>query len=268
MAITTLDGIIAGQAIPEHLFKVGSTMEAIGVLHSLFYTSGMPGAATAPSPGLNGQTLVGPGTPGAIYVGPPVSGQTYLSLLEGTASVAGTLYLCDRIWHNSGITITTTTEQGITSPTWPARDRQGATNGLGVMVGIEVSAACGNGAVSNTTMRYTDTFGNNNQTATMTSFPASAVAGTFVPFQLAAGDVGVKSIQGLTLGTTYVSGTIHLVAYRVIARIGLGPDMNRTKDIFALGKPRIYDYSNLFGLWRPSATTGVTVDVSMAWAQG
>lgn len=51
----------------------------------------------------------------------------------------------------------------------------------------------------------------------MTSFPATAVAGTLVPFQLQAGDVGIRSVQSITLGTSYVAGTISLIGYRLLA---------------------------------------------------
>ena len=57
MAITTVDGIVAGLQVPQTFFKVGTTMEAIGVMYSPFYASGMPGAAAAPSPGIKGAGL-------------------------------------------------------------------------------------------------------------------------------------------------------------------------------------------------------------------
>jgi hypothetical protein len=50
----------------------------------------------------------------------------------------------------------------------------------------------------------------------MASFPATAVAGTLVPFQLATGDRGVQSVQSVTLGTSYVAGAISLVLFRII----------------------------------------------------
>jgi hypothetical protein len=45
--------------------------------------------------------------------------------------------------------------------------------------------------------------------------------GSFIPIQLAAGDAGVRSIQSWTQSATMTSGVYHLVAYRVLARIGL-----------------------------------------------
>jgi hypothetical protein len=207
MAITTRDGVLAGSRPPEDFLKVGTTMEAVGVQHSFFYTTGRPGAATAPSPGIAGAALTT--YAGQIPFTNPVSGNTYIARLQASASVAGSLILYDRLWHNSGIAVTTTTSQTVNSATWPARDANAATNGAGILVGIEVSTATTNaGAVTNTTMSYTDQDGNSGATATISSFPATAVAGTFVPFQLAAGDTGVRSIQSITLGTSYGAGAI------------------------------------------------------------
>jgi len=271
MANTSLDLFVANMAEPVDLLKVGSTMQAAGVLHSLWYSAGVPGAAAAPTPGLNGAALSSTSAQvsGQIPFADPVSGNTNLALLEAAANVAGTLYLVDRLWHNSSIVVTTTTQQAITSPTWPARDRGGATSGLGVMVGLEVSGAMGNGApITNTTLAYTNSAGTGSRTATIASFPATAVAGTFVPFALAAGDLGVRSVQGLTLGTSYTSGTFHLVAYRILARLGVPENQGVRKNIFELGKPRLYNGAVPFLLWRPSATTAVTVDGAVAWAQG
>lgn len=267
MTITTLDGAIAGMKPPEQVLKVGATMEAAGVHHSLFYTSGRPGAATAPSPGIGGAALTS--YSGQIPV-PAASGNTHLARLTAAASVVGRLILCDRLWHNSGVAVTTTTAQTVTSATWPARDLDGSTNGRGVMVGIEVSTATTNaGAITNTTLSYTDQDGNAGATATMASFPATAVAGTFVPFQLAAGDSGIRSIQSVTLGTSYGGGAIHLVAYRVIAAVSVtAANVGTEYDLVQLGMPRLYDNSVPFLLWLPSATTAVTVQSEVVYTQG
>ena len=45
----------------------------------------------------------------------------------------------------------------------------------------------------------------------MAAFPATAVIGTVVWFQLAAGDQGVRSVQSITLGTSYAGGAISLI---------------------------------------------------------
>ena len=268
MAITTIDGAIAGMRPPEDILKVGATMEAIGVHHSLMYTSGRPGAAAA-----NGQALAGAALTsyaGQIPFVNPGSGNSYLARLAAQSSGAGVLLLCDRLWHNDTIAETTTTGQTINSVAWPARDRDGSTNGEGILVGLEVSTATTNaGAITNTTLTYTNQSGAGSKTATMASFPATAVAGTFVPFQLAAGDTGIRSIQTLTLGTSYGGGTIHLVAYRILARLELtAANIGNSVDVVSGGFVRMFDNTVPFLIWLPTATTAVTVGGQLIVTQG
>lgn len=270
MAITTISQAIAGARPCYDILKVGATMEAAGVLHSLFYTSGSPGAAAAPSPGLAGAALTQ--YAGQIPFANPASGNTNLFRLTASATQPGKLILCDRLWHNSGIGITTTGAQTVNSVTWPARSVAAGgpdTNGGFVMIGLEASAAIGGGAVTNTTISYTNQAGTAGRTGTMASWPATAVAGTFVPFQLQAGDTGIRSVESLTLGTTYTSGTVHLVAYRKIAELALpSANVGAAIDMVTSGFPRLFDDSVLFFLWHPSSTTAVTVNGTIMATQG
>lgn len=272
-AITTLDGVVAGMLPPKELLKVGATMEAVGVKHSTFYLTGAPGAAAAPSPGINGAALTT--YAGQIPFTNPGAGNTYLARFSMASSVAGRAFLYDRLWHNSGVVVTTTTAQAITTPTWPARDVNGSTDGVGVMCGIEVVTATTNaGAVVNTTLNYTDQSGNTGNTATITSFPATAVAGTFVPFQLAAGDTGIRAITaassgGITLGTSYGGGAISLVCYRHLAELELPiANTGNAVDSITSGFPRLYDNTVPWVVWQPTATTAVTLTGSIVFTQG
>lgn len=269
MTITNLDGIVAGMLPPQSFIKSTGTMEAAGVFHSLFYAAGRPGAAAAPTPGLAGAALTS--YAGQLPWTDPAGGDlSYLAKLTAKAGVAGTLLLCDRLWHNSGFTVTTTTAQTVNSAAWPARDRNGATTGEDVLIGIEVSGATTNaGAISNMTIGYDDTGGNSATGVTAYNFPATAVAGTFVPFLLAAGDTGVQQVNSLTLGTSLVTGTVHLVAYRVLDEIEVTTaNIGATHDAIATGFARLYDGTTPFLLWLPTATTAMVVSGMMGVAQG
>lgn len=269
MAITTLDGALAGMLPPYPFLKVGGTMEAAGVMHSLAYSTGLPGAMVAPSSGLAGAAITS--RSGLVSVPAPAGANlSYLAGVDAAASVSGQLIVCDRLWDNSGFTVTTTTAQTVTSATWPARDRGGATNGDGVMLGIEVSTATTNaGAIANMTASYTDSGGTAGNTATVTSFPATATAGTFVPFQLAAGDVGVRAVASLTLGTSLATGAVHLVAYRELARVSLPlANVGSNLDAIATRFARLYDNTTIMLLWLPTATTATTVSGNIVFSQG
>lgn len=271
MAITTGDGLLAGMRPRESFIKATGTMEAAGVFASLFYTAGRPGAAVAPTPGLAGAALT-------TYAGqmpwtnPTGGALSYLARVFASAGVAGSLFVCDRLWHNSGIVVTTTTAQTVNSVAWPARDRDGSTNGADVMVALEVSAATTNGAaVTNMTMSYTDDGGTAGNTgrANLPNFPATAAAGSFIPFSLDPGDTGVRSIQSITLGTSLVAGTVHLVAYRVLAEVPVPiANVPVLADAVALGMPQLWDNTVPFLVWLPTATTTTQVVGSLTYAQG
>jgi hypothetical protein len=268
LAITNLDGVIAGMRPPEEFIKIGASMEGAGIFHSFFYTAGRPGAGVANSAGLGGAALTA--VSGQMPWVNPGAGNSYLARFDCASSQAGSLFLCDRLWHNSGISSTTTTAQTINSVAWPARDRDGSTNGEGVMIGIEVSTATTNGAaVTTITMSYTNQAGTSGRTATIPSFPATSVAGTFVPFLLAAGDTGVRSIQSLTLGTTLTAGTIHLVAKRLLSKINI-PLANTGSSVDALsgGFIRLYDNTVPYFVWLANGTGLATITGQLIVTQG
>lgn len=209
-----------GRAIP--FLKVGTAAEAAGVAYCTSKDSGFPGAWSPGSPGLAGRTTDGTASAdnGCIPWQNPASGSIYLTQFSMSSSVAHLHFLMDVLWVNTGIVVTTTTAQTISSVAFPSRDVNGSTNGEGVMVGILVTTATTNAsAITNTTMSYTNSDGTSGRTATIASFPATAVAGTIVWFQLQAGDKGVRSIQSITLGTSYGGGAISLIAARWIASV-------------------------------------------------
>jgi hypothetical protein len=270
MAISTLDQLIAGFQPPLYYEKT-VVPEAAGVLASTFFMPGIPGPAVAPTSAIAGDALTS--YPGQLPFANPSSGDAYLACLSGHCTQPGTVVIADRLWHNASISPTTTGAQTVTSATWPARDANGATDGDGVLVAIEVSTATTNaGSVTNTTMSYTNSAGTSGRTGTIASFPATALQGVFVPFRLQAGDTGVRSIQSLTLGTSYgPSGSpiIHLVAYRLLAVLGIPlAAVGDVADAFRLGMPKMFDDSVPFLLFNPGNTTNNTLRGRVVYAHG
>lgn len=267
MAITSLDGLIAGmQPGWEFIKTVGPTM-VVGRQYSFFYINGMPAAATAPSPGLSGAALTS--YAGQLIFPNPATGNAYLARLTAMATVPGHLLLCDRLWHNSGIVITSTGAQTINSVEFPARDDDGTINGKGVRLGIEVSTLTGNNAPV-----FTATYTNSDDTGsrTGTTFIATTsatVAGSFFPIGLAAGDSGVKSVQTLQMSLSWSSGVIHLVAYRVLAKLDI-PVANAPYSIDAItgGLPKAYAGTVPFLIFMPGAVTASTLSGHYVWSHG
>lgn len=268
MAITTLDGVIAGMQYPWDFVKAVTGTMVIGRPHSLFYLAGIPGAAVAPTPGIGGAVLTS--YSGQIPFANPASGNTYLARLQAQATVAGSLLLCDRLWHNSGISITTTTEQTFTGAAQiPARDANGLQLGHGVLAGMEVSGATGAG-VPTPTIKYTNQDNVANKVgANLVACVASSIAGTFYPFGLAAGDTGIRIPQSITLGVSWTSGTIHVVLYRILARLELTvANVPNAIDAITSGFVRLYDDTVPFLIFIPAATTTSNISGHVIWTQG
>ncbi len=271
MAITTLDGAIAGMRAPQPFMKVGVTMAAVAAqrAYTPWYANGNPGASTATAVGVNGEAVTPAlgSTGGRILRTNPVSGNAHLARLAVNATSAGTLWLIDRLWHNSGLTVTSTTAQAITPATLPARSGDGTSNGANVMAAIEWSATGGAGTPT-VTLTYTDQDGNTGATGTFTGV-ASPPVGTFEIFTLAAGDTGIRAPTSFIQSATRTSGTMHLVLFRVLAQIEVtSANIGNAIDALTSGLPQIYNDSVLQLVWFPTATTATTITGQYIETQG
>lgn len=261
MAITTLDGALAGmQPIVPFAKAVTGTMVA-GRPWSLWALAGNPGAGSFDTT-LAGVALSSTSAQvnGQLRHVNPGSGNAYLAQFGANATQAGTLMLCDRLWHNGGFTITSNTSQTVNSATFPARDNDGSTNGVGVILGLEISASAG-AASPTITVGYTNSSGTGSRTATNSFATAnSPAAGSFFPIGLQAGDVGVRSVQSLTLSASWGSGTMNLVAYRVLAALPLqNTFVPNQLDALTSGFARLYDGTVPFLIFVPNTTTSSNI---------
>lgn len=219
MAITTLAQVLSGMQQPQAYVRrhAGLSSSALSFYGTFWNDTTSAQPAGAYDTTLNGVTLTAPVT-GAIPWSDPPSGTGYLARLSLSPTTAvGGLIVCDRLWHNGGFTITSTGAQSITSPTWPARDEDGATDGKGVFLALEVSATVG-AAAPTVSISYTNSAGTSGRTgANILPTYNSAQKDCVFPIGLQQGDLGVRSVQSLTLSASWISGTINLVAYRVVA---------------------------------------------------
>ena len=261
MPITTLDGAIAGFRAPQPIIKTGITTAAVGAMrgYTPWYAPGNPGASTATSIGVNGEAVTPAlaSTGGRIPRTNPTGGaHAYLGRFAIQASQPGTMWLIDRLWQNSGLVVSSTAGQPITSAALPARDGNGATLGANVMAAIEWSATGGAGTPT-VTLRYNDQDGNAG-VGTFTGV-ASPPVGTFEIFTLGAGDTGIRSLtaaDSFQQSATRTGGTMHLVLFRVLAQVDVtAANIGNAIDALTSGLPRIYDDSVLQFVWFPAVTT-------------
>ena len=272
MAITTLDGAIAGMQAPQPYMKVGVTMAAVAAQrgYTPWYATGNPGASVANAAGVNGQAVtpaLGTSVDGRIRRTNPGAGNAYIARLAAQATVAGTLWLIDRVWQNSGLSTTLTTAQAITPAALPARSGDGTVNGANIMAMIEWSAAGGAG-VPTVTLTYTDQDGNTGATGTFTGV-ASPPIGTCEIFTLAAGDTGIRAPTSFIQSATRTSGTMHLVLFRCLAQIEVtSANIGNAIDALTGGFPQLFNDSTLQLLWFPTATTATTISGQYIETQG
>jgi hypothetical protein len=177
--------------------------------------------------------------------------------------------LCDRLWVDQ-LTVNSTSLQSPTMPTLPARDAAGATSGDAVLIALETSAAASATAVA-CTLTYTNQAGTPSHTAALADATAASatLAGAFFRFGLQAGDTGVQKVTGVQFSTAWTTGTINLVAYRVIAALELAQgNVPNAIDALTAGFPRIFNGSVPFFVFIPSTTTASNISGTYVETQG
>lgn len=264
-------GLGAYNGRTAQFMKTTTASDAAGYWYCSSKDAGFPGAWAPGTPGVNGRVTDGTSSTdnGCLVIANPATGANYITVVELASSVNHTHDFIDVLWVNSGLVVTTTTAQSITTPTLPARDINGTTNGEGCMIALLFTAASTLAAVgSNLTVNYTNSGGTASRTATLSAIvgsqvPATPVIGTIVWFNLQAGDKGVKSIEGITLGTSMLTGSISLMITRDIVTVGTTiPNVSIPK---VLGSPgiRIYNGSCILHNMLTSATTATFISGSL-----
>lgn len=221
-------GAYTGRSVS--FMKSSSAPDGTGYWYTTYKDAGFPGAWVPGTPGMNGRVTDGTQAAdyGCIPIPNPAVGGNYLTEIQIAASVNHSHYFYDVMWVNSGINVTTVSSvQVIASPTLPARDINGTTDGEGCVIGLYFSAASTLAAVNALSqVTYTNSKGVTGKIATLLGIqgsqaPATPVIGTVLWYNLAAGDSGVRSIQGFNIGaTSWLTGTVNLFIARDIATIG------------------------------------------------
>jgi hypothetical protein len=271
MAITTLDGVIAG-CKPTSFFSkytVGVNPFQGGRPVSTLYLGGIPGPAVVPTPGVAGVALTS--YAGQLpFTNPGTGENTYLArFVAMSPGVVGTVILADRLWHNSGLANNTNLSQNVNSVAWPARDQDESTNGRGVYIGIEYTT--GTGVNPTITLGYTNSAGTASKTANQIPLTLGGnLANFFFPFALANGDVGVRSIQTIQFSAAPTGAVFSLVAFRPIAVLPVAAAGSSPSAIDALtsGFPRMWNNTVPFLIFLPGNTPGTFLQGQFAVTQG
>lgn len=244
------------------------TLETTGLDVLCFRQDFIEGTFAQGTPGLSGRTVAAGEAGSASQFPIASSNQTYISgasLVRGGVAVSNlnlSAMGADLLWVNTGIVVTTTTAQTINSVAWPARDNNGTTNGDGVWVGLWFTTNSTNAAVTTVTLSYTNSAGTAGRTASLRSINSTTLANTFYLFTLQAGDIGVRSIQSITLGTTLTTGSVSLCAFRPLVMVKEYNDSRDDTGRFLLGPPV---YTGTYPIDFKFTTSVSSQDTGISW---
>ena len=123
-----------------------------------------------------------------------------IAQVEAPLLARSMVIVCDRLSHQSGLSGTVTTEQTTNLPT-AALTRY--TDGVGVMAALEIYTGVGS-TPTTVSARYTNEVGTAGMITPLTTYGGSGFNDVwrFVILPLAAGDRGVRSVEGVTLSAS------------------------------------------------------------------
>jgi hypothetical protein len=205
-----------GALMPYQKTGGGSSITA-GSFFSLWPLVGIPSAGGYPGVALQAAQQDDT-TAGAMSFGVPPTGTRHLlhwTLCAANNTGQAMFFLLDRLLVYPAISHTTVALQTFTNPVGLPR----YTDGNGVMAFLEVTTLLGTGTITGT-LSYTNTLGQP-KTTTFTVSPSAIVGQTmpivqlFIP--LAAGDLGILSVQSVQFGGTQTAGVSALILARPIS---------------------------------------------------
>ena len=261
----SVDNIAAGAQTPRGFAKSGSGTLVAGRPHTWWAIAGFPGAGGYDST-LNGAQQNGNAVAGQIPRTNPASGESRLFRWSGMTTQGGLLVLCDRLWQNRPANATGA--QAITFPGLPSRSADATANGDGILAGLEISTASTAGTPT-CPITYTNQGNVGSHTANLIdAFTATTAVGSFLRYDLQAGDTGIRSIQSFNASGTLTSGVWNIVLYRILATLELQGMVPNAIDALTAGFPRIFDNTVPFFYLIPNTTTACSVSGAYVETQG
>lgn len=241
MAITTLDGIIAGAKQRLLMTKTASRTSVAAAGCSVFDLAGNPGAGTLAGTSTTTGVVPTDATAGCPSINPFGGSATgYVSRVEGSNTVACRITLYDCLWKGGNYTFNVNTSAN--TPASYSTRVPGGTEYTGLELWYEqVTAGTG---VQNVNVTYNNE-GATSKSTGVVAMPAAMILGRMQQIPLAAGDKGIQGITGV-VGSVATVGTFNLLVLRPLAelRIRVAND-GVLQDALATGLPQIFDNSAL-----------------------
>ena len=270
---------------PTAFYKAQVGTPIVGTMYSQWVAPGSPGAGTIPPTGtISGQfyTSSAAQQAGQLKFPVAVNGDTfYLTRFAACSNTTGTLILADRIWGDSLSPLSNTGSSvqaaaAVWSGSFPrsAGIGGGDSSGTGLCMAMEVYTAMG-GTASTPKVTYINSSGNGDTAVLAYAMPASAVAGTFIPFNLAqktgavVGNFGVRSISAFHQFATKTSGVWGITVYRPLAYIPCPvAGVAGVVDALTSGFPIMFPNTVPMIIWMAGTVTVPVIAGQFAWAMG
>jgi hypothetical protein len=243
-------------------FKTSSAPEAAGQVVTLWKAAGTPGAGAdaATTPGTAYSS-----TAGGFTLADQASDYKFPLGIQAMANQNCTLLLLDRLVSVSGLSIASTGNKTVSST---ALTRY--TDGVGVEALLELTTATTASTAVISMNSYTNTTPTGGRAGGSVTFAAAAQnidSAFFMP--LAAGDVGVKAISTINVGTAGTSGVVAVTLVKRLAQVGLLANIGTIVDFTRgyPGMPRIYDGATLMLAIVAGGTSATTVQgvITVGW---
>lgn len=240
-AITNYDGIIDargnGNGQDVVLAAVSATTVATSWHSIINATTKLPGGTFAPA-NIPGGTATNRATTGALSAGltnPSGTDKKYLLTVGFTStSTLNMLILADILVAAANINANSSTAQ-TTNTT--ALTRYTGTASAGNLVTFEVTTALGATASTFSLSSYTNSAGTASRSGTALAMTTSAIVGRIQPSNLGpfmtlqAGDIGVRSVESVTLTTAMGAGVMNMYLYRPLHFLpGVGANVYVERD--------------------------------------
>lgn len=270
MAIDTMDKLVSalGTSQDAKLFFPSATNVAAGFVNLNQAVVTSYGQMAIPTVASSGGKTYNQSTAGVGFPKWTANGATttYIGRVGATFATAGTLHLYGLLWACSGFSGIVTTAQAVTGFSgMPTRNA----NGVGCEIWIGCSTATG-ATASNMTVQYTNELGVSGRSTVSTAHIASMPAFRMYQVPLQSGDLGVQSIQSITLSaSTVTAGNLWVMIMDRYASIS-APIVNisNVADFATLGLPKIYDESCVMFVHQATATSSGVIMGSMSILQG
>jgi len=259
MAITNRDTLVNALAasINYKIFKASNASLTAGIISSLWRSAGNTTAGAIPTTSAECTDYL----PGSFILPSVTTEKLYVGKVSLSLGVAGNIFIMDRLSHMGGLNGTLATAQTVNLDiTTPVSQNRCLANGSNVQWYLEWYAATGSTAVTST-ITYTNHADVTGRTTTV-ALAATRPISCMLPILPASGDLGIKSIQTVTLSaTTGTSGNFGVTATKQIAEVPIIlANTGSIVDYAGLGLPEISaDSCIMFSVLTSTTSTGLLI---------